>query len=276
MVDTHTALLGAQPSAHRTGLFPREKSDLENGFGEECHAMRIRSITKQLCPPLFWEGLRSINKAMIRKEPVKDPITREVSFEPTSQDLAIYWDPEMAHILESWGIGTAWHEIQLLLANCTGKVLDIACGTGKTMEILSRFPTLDLYGCDISDFLISKAVERGIPRDHLVVADATKLTFNDNQFDYAYSIGSLEHFTVDGIGEFLKECRRVVSKTSFHQIPTSRSGKDEGWITQGQSYYNNTVEWWLEKYQSVYDTVCTLDSIWEGGPSIGKWFLCTK
>jgi len=182
----------------------------------------------------------------------------------------------MAHMLENWGSGTAWHEIQLLLANCSGKVLDIACGTGKTMEILSRFPTLDVYGCDISDFLIGKAVERGIPRHHLVVADATKLTFSDNQFDYAYSIGSLEHFTMDGIRQFLKECHRVVSKTSFHQIPTSKSGKDEGWITQGQSYYNNTVEWWLEKYESVYDTVDLLDSIWEGGPSIGKWFVCTK
>ena len=56
---------------------------------------------------------------------------------PDHQALDVYWDPKMAAILETWGIGNAWNEIQLLLVNASGTVLDIACGTGKVMTILS-------------------------------------------------------------------------------------------------------------------------------------------
>src|SRR5689334_19191533 len=48
---------------------------------------------------------------------------------PGEQALDVYWDAQMAAILETWGIGNAWNEIQLLLLNARGTVLDIACGT---------------------------------------------------------------------------------------------------------------------------------------------------
>lgn len=191
-----------------------------------------------------------------------------------NQDLDVYWDPAMAQILETWGNGNVWNEIQFLMANCSGKVLDIACGTGKTMAILSKFTQIDVYGFDISDLLISKALERGIAEDHLLVEDATNMTYGDKSFDYAYSIGSLEHFTEDGILKFLSECRRVVRVNSMHQIPVSRSGKNEGWIKTNQSYYNNSIQWWLEKYESIFETVYVLDSAWEDKRSVGKWFVC--
>ena len=56
-----------------------------------------------------------------------------------NQDLNVYWDPKMADLLEKWGEGNAWHEIDFLMANCHGKVLDIACGTGKNMMQLAKF-----------------------------------------------------------------------------------------------------------------------------------------
>jgi ubiquinone/menaquinone biosynthesis C-methylase UbiE len=188
----------------------------------------------------------------------------------------MYWDADFAAVLETWGEGNAWNEIQLLLTARSGKVLDIACGTGRTMEILSRFPTLELFGCDISDLLISKAVERGIPQASLRVCDATQLPYRDDEFKYAFSIGSLEHFTEDGIEKFLSECHRTVSDTSFHQHPTSRSGKNEGWRTSSQSYHNNSVDWWIEKYRRAYRSVHVLDSVWEDEISLGKWFVCEK
>jgi ubiquinone/menaquinone biosynthesis C-methylase UbiE len=191
-----------------------------------------------------------------------------------SQDLDVYWDPAMAEILETWGIGNVWNEIQFLMANCSGKVLDIACGTGKTMALLAKFTQIDVYGFDISDLLISKALERGIAADHLLVEDATNMTYGDNSFDYAYSIGSLEHFTEDGILKFISECQRVVRVSSMHQIPVSRSGKNEGWIKTNQSYHNNSSEWWLEKFEHTFQTVYVLDSAWEDKRSVGKWFIC--
>ena len=81
-----------------------------------------------------------------------------------ARDLDVYWDPQMAEILEHWGEGNAWNEIQLLLMNCRGRALDMACGTGKTMSLLAGLPALEVHGCDISDMLIGKALERGLAR----------------------------------------------------------------------------------------------------------------
>jgi ubiquinone/menaquinone biosynthesis C-methylase UbiE len=192
------------------------------------------------------------------------------------QDLDVYWDPEMAAVLETWGIGNAWNEIQLLLANVRGTVIDIACGTGKVMSILADYSRLEVHGFDISDFLIQKAIDRGIPRERLRIADATKTGYPDDAFDYGYSIGSLEHFTESGIVEFVAETKRYTRYASFHQIPTSRSGRDEGWIKTLQSYHNNSVNWWLARFRTSYDTVRVLDSAWQDKISLGKWFVCVN
>jgi len=234
--------------------------------------MIVKKTIQRICPPFLWDLMnRSMNVAsgILRKTYAK-------SSNDNQQDLQVYWDSNMANILETWGEGNVWNEIQLLMVNCNGKVLDIACGTGKTIDILSKFSNLELYGFDISDFLIKKALERGISKDRLAVCDATHTNYQDDYFDYAYSIGSLEHFTEDGILKFLSECYRIVKKRSFHMIPVSRSGMDEGWLKTYQSFYNNSVNWWLNKYSSVFSEVYVLDSVWNDNISIGKWFVCVK
>lgn len=193
-----------------------------------------------------------------------------------AQDLDLYWDPKMAEILDTWGTDNAWNEIQMFLANARGKVIDIACGTGKVMTLLARYPGLEVHGFDISDFLIGKAIERGLPRDRLTVADATATSYADDEFDYGYSIGSLEHFTEDGILRFVREAHRITRYASMHMIPVSRSGRDEGWIKTHQSFHNNSVEWWLARYRSAYDRVQVLESAWNDKISVGKWFLCIR
>lgn len=182
----------------------------------------------------------------------------------------------MAEMLEKWGEGNVWDEIQYFMINCNGRVLDIACGTGKCMEILSKFTNIDVYGIDISDLLINQAIRRGIDPKRLVIGDATKLGYTNNYFNYGYSIGSLEHFTEEGIDEFISECHRVVEKTSFHMIPVSKSNCNEGWLKTYQSFFNNNVQWWLEKFQTSYQMVQVLDSRWEDNISLGKWFICSK
>jgi len=228
----------------------------------------MKDLMKELCPPLIWRGLRSIrSRISCRPSPNSNS---------GNQDLEVYWDPRMAEMLEHWGEGNAWNEIQLLMVNRKGKVLDIACGTGKTVSLLSRYPELEVYGCDISDMLIAKAVERGIPQERLAITDATHMTYPDGAFDWGYSIGSLEHFTEDGIMQFLGECLRVVKKTTFHMVPVARTGHNQGWIKTFQSYHNNSVTWWEDKCRQVYPLVQVLDSSWSDDISLGKWLVCTK
>jgi SAM-dependent methyltransferase len=195
---------------------------------------------------------------------------------PEQQALDVYWDPKMAAVLETWGIGNTWNEIQLLLVNARGTVLDIACGTGTVMEILAPYHNIEVHGFDISDFLIQKAVERGIARERLRVTDATHTDYADDAFDYGYSIGSLEHFTEDGIRAFVTETHRIIRTASFHMVPVSRSGRDEGWMKTLQSFHNNSVDWWLARYRVAYPTVHVFDSAWHDRISVGKWFVCMK
>lgn len=230
---------------------------------------KLKRGFRQVCPPILLPMVTRTYQGAARAVPAG-----KAMHHPSSQDLDIYWDPAMAQILETWGEGNVWTEIQLLMASRTGSVLDIACGTGKTMELLQRFPDLQLHGCDISDRLIDKAVERGIPRNSLRVCDATAMPYAAGAFDYAYSIGSIEHFTEEGIHSFLLESRRVAGKAAFHQNPVSRDGSDHGWIKTFQSYFNNSADWWSGHYREVYAHVDVIDSRWEDDLSIGKWFVC--
>src|ERR1700754_136107 len=101
----------------------------------------MKQVVKDICPPILCLSLRALRG---RVKPL------QIKTRGDSQDLDLYWTPEMAQVLETWADGNAWLEVQFLMANCSGRVLDIACGTGKTMTLLDR-SRLDIKGCDISD-----------------------------------------------------------------------------------------------------------------------------
>lgn len=225
----------------------------------------MKKLVRELCPPFLWQAMSRVRGNFLQARRAADAST---------QDLDLYWDEEMAQVLESWGNGNAWDEIQFLMTNCQGLVLDIACGTGKVMEVLKDFADLEVHGCDISDLLIAKALERGLAQSRLKVCDATQLPYADAQFDYSYSIGSLEHFTVEGIGKATAEMARVTRRGSFHMMPTSRSLKDEGWLKTYQSFHNCSPQWWVNHFRKSFSEVRVLSSRWEDNISVGTWFLC--
>ncbi len=227
-----------------------------------------KTFVRMMCPPVLWTGLSRI-KQHLRQTP-------EIPVSPTNQDLDLYWNADFADELERWGEGNAWNEIELLLVNCRGRVLDCACGPGTVIERLQKFPQLEVHGFDISDFLLEKAVARGIPKTRLTVADATKTAYADNAFDYSYSIGSMEHFTEEGIESFIVDNSRVTSIAAFHFVPVSRSETNTGWIRPNQSYFNNSTQWWLDKFKPHFASVYALDSKWEDSLSLGRWFVCLK
>lgn len=228
----------------------------------------MKAALRELCPPLAWRVLQRVKASVLAR-------TRAYGSGET-QDLDVYWDPHMAQVLETWGEGNVWDEIQLLLVNCRGRVLDIACGTGKTMAVLAPMAQIEVHGFDISDMLIRKAVERGLSQDRLRVADATKMPYADREFDYSYSIGSLEHFSETGIDQCVQEASRVTRIASFHMMPTSRSGKDEGWLKTYQSFHNSSVKWWEERLRRGFNEVTVLPSKWSDHLSVGTWFVCRK
>src|SRR5258708_12182514 len=156
--------------------------------------MTVKDVVRQFCPPILWSGAAALRRRAV-SEPGPLPARCAAGASPSEQDLAIYWDEEWAEILEHWGEGNAWSEIQLLMMNCRGKVLDVACGTGRTMSILARFADIEITGCDISDMLIGKARDRGIDPERLVVGDATRIRFPVHSFTYSVPIDPLHPFS---------------------------------------------------------------------------------
>lgn len=231
-----------------------------------CH---MRKVIDDFCPPFLKRKLWQLKSKWMQSH-----FFAVQSSEVHAQELDVYWHQSMANALEQWGRGSVWEEIQYLLINCQGRVLDIACGTGATMLLLTKYNDLQLYGIDISDLLINRAIEHGIASTRLLVGDATNMPYSEKSFDYGYSIGSLEHFTQQGILDMLTEGKRVVGKATFHMIPVSRDGKNQGWLKTVQSFHNNSSEWWLDKFKSVYSDVALLNSRWEDELSTGKWFIC--
>ncbi|MBC7747663.1 MAG: class I SAM-dependent methyltransferase [Methylotenera sp.] len=234
---------------------------------------KVKKIVTLFCPPII---LKSISSLKGRGKKINSKNNGSINSNPEQQDLNLYWDNEYAKVLEEWGKENTWNEIQLILGSCKGKVLDIACGTGITIELLSKFPQLELYGFDISDLLIEKAIQRNIPKERLKIADATKVNYDENEFDYSFSIGSLEHFTFEGIDKFISESSRITRKVSFHMIPVSKSKQNEGWMKTVQSFFNNSEDWWLEKFKKHYTRVYCISSKWEDSISDGKWFICVN
>lgn len=229
----------------------------------------IKRVLKELCPPIALKVLRRAREKNLY-------VVKNRSARPDQQHLDMYWDETFAQLLDTWGEKTAWPELKFLMANCKGKTLDIACGTGKCMEILATFSDLELHGCDISDLLIKKAIKRGIESSRLTICDATQMPYGADTFEHAYTVGSLEHFTEDGIRNVISEMHRVTSGRTFHLTPCSKSGKNEGWLTTTQSFFNNTPEWWVEMFKTKYRRVLVLDSSAIDEFSDSKWFLCDK
>lgn len=238
----------------------------------------VKALLRQVCPPILWNLASILKKKKTKMRATSESPAKRASsnHNPREQDLTMYWNNDYAKVLEEWGMDSTWNEIQLVLSNCKGKVLDIACGTGITIKLLDKFTNIELYGFDISDLLIQKAIEKGILPSRLKVEDATKTTYLDNEFDYSYSIGSLEHFTSDGIDCFLEESARYTRVASFHMIPVSRNGEDQGWLKTIQSFFNNSEQWWLAKFTTHFPVVYSIPSKWQDEISYGRWFICFK
>jgi SAM-dependent methyltransferase len=103
------------------------------------------SFAKEMLPPFILKILLSLKKKIKKAKFISSP---------QNQKLNLYYDEQMAQILDNWGSRNAWIEVQHIFDDKKGKILDIACGTGKVIEILSKNKHLDIYGCDISSFLI--------------------------------------------------------------------------------------------------------------------------
>ncbi len=92
------------------------------------------------------------------------------------------------------------------------KVLDVGCGEGNHLLLLQRLG-LDAYGVDASSYMIRRARKRLGNRANLKVGNADDLPFDDNEFDVAVLINTLEF--LDDPLQALREVERVTRRRIF-------------------------------------------------------------
>ena len=84
------------------------------------------------------------------------------------------------------------------------KILDVGCGTGANLEMLSEFGAAE--GVDVSPEALLFCQARGLEKVKLGAAEA--LPYDDSSFDLATGLDVVEHLDDDLAG--LKEMRRVL------------------------------------------------------------------
>ena len=105
------------------------------------------------------------------------------------------------------------YSFHLLQAEGVKSVLDVGCGTGRTLKYL-RERGLEVHGIEPVQALLDQATQRhGIPSELLTCGSGTKLPFEDNSFDAVCEFGVLHH--VADPDAVLQEMMRVARKVVF-------------------------------------------------------------
>ncbi|MCB0338389.1 MAG: class I SAM-dependent methyltransferase [Bdellovibrionales bacterium] len=225
-----------------------------------------KNFLRGICPPFLWQAARHLRSSIGSSSQV-------ASLKSPGEDMR--WHSELTELLERWGEGNAWDEVRMLFMQRSGTALDIGCGTGRVMEILSENSRLHITGCDVTEEYLNEAKARGISADRLALGDARSLKFADKSFDYSYSVGINHFFSLQDLRKAIPEFLRVTRKFTAHHIAVSRSGIDEGWCETYYRFQNNSCQSWLNEFREFFPSVYVVDSKWSDSFSVGKWIVAS-
>ncbi len=158
--------------------------------------------------------------------------------------MGLIFDENVARIYDSWyqsegmAIDRSLEQLimSLLKPQPGERVLDIGCGTGNHLLIFNRLG-LDVTGIDASPHMINRAKERLGQRSTLKTGLAEDLPFEDNQFDLAVFINTLEF--LDNPLQALREAGRVANRKVFIGVMNILSWN--GLVKRIQGYLGNSL-----------------------------------
>lgn len=128
-----------------------------------------------------------------------------------------YWQGVVRSMYERYW----WGDI-----NANRSILDVGCGKGFTLAVIKKaFPLFSVCGVDISDY----AIENGhwSVKPFLQKGCASDLSrFEDNEFDFAFSINTVHNLCYDKCIDAILELQRV-SKKCFISVDAWDNEEEE-------------------------------------------------
>ena len=167
-----------------------------------------------------------------------------------------YWDGPRQFGYGGYSYDGRWRPVAEAMAKHYGleagmRILDVGCGKGYLLyEFTQVVPGLDVVGIDISEYGIANAKEEIQPC--LKVAQATELPFDDNSFDFVFSLTTLHNLKVFDLNTALQEIVRVGKGDAAYLLVESYRNESEKvnllyWQLTCESFYS--PEEWLWVYK---------------------------
>lgn len=128
------------------------------------------------------------------------------------------------------------------------KVLDVGCGKAFLLyELTQAVPGLIVAGLDISRYGIEHAKEEVKP--YLRVGNCTDLPFENNSFDFVFTINTFHNLKVFELRRAIQEVQRVGKERKWICVESYRNEREKAnllyWQLTCMSFYA-TDEWeWL-------------------------------
>ena len=124
-----------------------------------------------------------------------------------------YWDGDRKYGYGGYHYDGRWNAVAQDLAKyyelkSGDKVLDIGCGKGFLLyELTQVVPGIEVTGIDISKYAIENSKEE--IRKNLLIGSSVELPFENQEFDFVFSINTFHNLKIEELLMSLKEMQRV-------------------------------------------------------------------
>ena len=125
-----------------------------------------------------------------------------------------FWQPVIPTFQEHWGLSK------------NSSILDVGCAKGFFLfDLKQELPSISINGVDISEYAIENAKPE--VKEYLQVANATKLPFADDSFDFVMSINTVHNLNREECAISLQEIERVSRGNSFITVDAYRNAEEK-------------------------------------------------
>lgn len=166
-----------------------------------------------------------------------------------------YWDGNRQYGYGGYHYDGRWLSLAEKMARHYGlkasdRILDVGCGKAFLLyEFTQAVPGCEVTGLDISPYAIQHAKEAVRPFLHH--GNATDLPFEDNQFDFVYSITTLHNLHCFDLDKAIREIARVGKKNQLIVVESYRNEREKAnllyWQLTCESFYTpDEWQWWSE------------------------------